>query len=49
MTQVLIISGKAQQVFKMLEWLARVAGKVTLGDILKYHTELIRGEEDGQN
>ena len=47
MTQVLIISGKAQQVFPVLEWVSKVAGKVTLGDILKYHTEQIREEEDG--
>ena len=43
MTQVLTISGKAQQVFAVLEWMSKVAGKVTLGDILKCHTEQVRG------
>jgi len=36
MTQVLTISGKAQEVFNILEWLSRVAGKVKLGDIIKF-------------
>ena len=49
MTQVLTISGKAEQVFATLEWMSKVAGKVTLGDILKCHTEQVKGGRDGQN
>ena len=40
MTQLITISGKAKEVFPVLGWLARVAGKVTLGDIVKYHKEV---------
>ena len=40
MTKVIIISGKARQVFAVLGWMSKVAGKVTLGDILKYHKEV---------
>lgn len=29
-------AGKARKVFTFLEWLSRMAGKVTLGDIANY-------------
>jgi len=39
MIQLIRISGKARQVFAVLEWISKVAGKVTLGDIIKFKEE----------
>lgn len=37
--QLITITGKAKEVFAILNWIAKVAGKATLGDLVKYHKE----------
>ena len=38
--RLITITGKAQEVFRVIEWMSKVAGKVTLGDIVKYYKEV---------
>jgi len=33
---ILVIQGKAREVFEVLGWLSKVAGKLTLGEIIKF-------------